>query len=144
MHHPTDRIAHTMAFVTPVVEHWLEREIAQWVGTPRDNNPMIYHIVVNSVVLTLLSCQVRVFNMHIQSKLLQCTPVTGTYSFAGSSVRDSFFLDSKGTFISLISDRILQTTDFVKQVIQNWLLHNVTHSVRDNPPPPKRKPQNQK
>ena len=26
MHHPTDRIAHTMVFVTPVVEHWLERE----------------------------------------------------------------------------------------------------------------------
>ena len=31
MHHPTDSIAHTMAFVTPVLEHWLEREIAQWV-----------------------------------------------------------------------------------------------------------------
>ena len=30
MHHPTDRIAHTIAYVTPVVEHWLEREIAQW------------------------------------------------------------------------------------------------------------------
>ena len=28
MHHPTDRIAHTTAFVTPVVEHWLEREMA--------------------------------------------------------------------------------------------------------------------
>ena len=27
MHHPTDRIAHTTAFVTPVVEHWLERDI---------------------------------------------------------------------------------------------------------------------
>ena len=27
MHHPTDRITHTMTFVTPVVEHWLEREI---------------------------------------------------------------------------------------------------------------------
>ena len=26
-----DRIAHTTAFVTPVVKHWLEREIAQWV-----------------------------------------------------------------------------------------------------------------
>ena len=24
MHHPIDRITHTMAFVTPVVEHWLE------------------------------------------------------------------------------------------------------------------------
>ena len=29
-HHPTDRIAHTMTFVTPVVEHWLEREIAPY------------------------------------------------------------------------------------------------------------------
>ena len=29
MHHPTDRIAHTTAFVIPVVEHWLEREIAE-------------------------------------------------------------------------------------------------------------------
>ena len=25
------RIAHTMTFVTQVVGHWLEREIAQWV-----------------------------------------------------------------------------------------------------------------
>ena len=24
MHHPTDRLTHTIAFVTPVVEHWLE------------------------------------------------------------------------------------------------------------------------
>ena len=31
---PTDRITHTTAFVTPVVEHWLEREIAQWVHPP--------------------------------------------------------------------------------------------------------------
>ena len=31
MHHPTDRITHTKDFVTPVVEHCLEREITQWV-----------------------------------------------------------------------------------------------------------------
>ena len=31
MHRHTDRIIHTTAFVTPVVEHWLEREIAQCV-----------------------------------------------------------------------------------------------------------------
>ena len=43
MHHPTDRIAHTTAFVTPVVEHWLEREIAQWVHPMKDrsDNPMM-------------------------------------------------------------------------------------------------------
>ena len=26
MHHPTDRIIQDKAFVTPVVEHWLERD----------------------------------------------------------------------------------------------------------------------
>ena len=30
------RIAHTTAFVTTVVEHWLEREIAQWVRPMKD------------------------------------------------------------------------------------------------------------
>ena len=37
-----DRIAHTTAFVTPVVEHWLKWEIAQWVYHPmkdRSNDP---------------------------------------------------------------------------------------------------------
>ena len=38
MHHPTDRIAHTTAFVTPVVEHWLEREISQWVHPMKDRS----------------------------------------------------------------------------------------------------------
>ena len=38
MHHPTDRSAHTTAFVTPVVEHWLEREIAQWVHPMKDRS----------------------------------------------------------------------------------------------------------
>ena len=38
IHHPTDRIAHTTAFVTPVVEHWLEWEIAQWVHPMKDRS----------------------------------------------------------------------------------------------------------
>ena len=38
MHHPTDRIAHTTAFVTPVVEHWLGREIAQWIHSMKDRS----------------------------------------------------------------------------------------------------------
>ena len=38
VHHPTDRIAHTTAFVTRIVEHWLEREIAQWVHPMKDRS----------------------------------------------------------------------------------------------------------
>ena len=33
---PTDRITHTTAFVTPVMEHWLQREMARWVHPMRD------------------------------------------------------------------------------------------------------------
>ena len=35
-------IAHTTAFVIPVMEHWLEREIAQWVHPMKDrsNDPL--------------------------------------------------------------------------------------------------------
>ena len=38
MDHPTDMIAHTTAFVTPVVEYWLEREIVQWVHPTKDRS----------------------------------------------------------------------------------------------------------
>ena len=38
MHHSTDRITHTTAFVTPVVEHWLEQEIAQWAHSMKDRS----------------------------------------------------------------------------------------------------------
>ena len=43
MHHPTDRIAHTMTFVTPVVEHWLDGEIAQWVLPLKDQSDYPSH-----------------------------------------------------------------------------------------------------
>ena len=38
MHHPADRIIRTSVFVTPVVEHWLELEIAQWVHPIKDRS----------------------------------------------------------------------------------------------------------
>ena len=41
MHHPTYRITHTTAIVTPVAEHWLEQEIALRVH--RTMNERSYH-----------------------------------------------------------------------------------------------------
>ena len=55
MHHPTDKIAHTTAFVTPVMEHWLEREIAQWVhheGLEEEGNILFNH-ALNTFYLRL-------------------------------------------------------------------------------------------
>ena len=49
-------IPHTTAFVTPVVEHWLEREIAQWVlirvMRTRQTRLLVYKQVVASWTLT--------------------------------------------------------------------------------------------
>ena len=55
MHHSTDRITHTTAFVAPVVEHWLEREIAQWVDSKRGNQLPSLH----GLLFPIRSCQVR-------------------------------------------------------------------------------------
>ena len=38
MHHPTDRIAHTTAFVTPVVEHWLDGMRNSSMGPPHEGS----------------------------------------------------------------------------------------------------------
>ena len=51
MHHPIDRIAHTTAFVTPVMENWLEQEIAQWVST--FNNIFIPLLFLDKLVIEI-------------------------------------------------------------------------------------------
>ena len=45
MHHPTDRITHTTAFVTPVMEHWLEQEIQMLL----QNNLPLKTLKINSI-----------------------------------------------------------------------------------------------
>ena len=57
MHHPTDRITHTTAFVTPVVEHWLEREIPQWVHPMKDRSDDPSHALPLSYVPLLQAQQ---------------------------------------------------------------------------------------
>ena len=60
MHHPKDRIAHITAFVTPVVEHWLEREIAQWVHHEGSNRRIMsessYHGATSRSLNTNNTC----------------------------------------------------------------------------------------
>ena len=70
MHHPTDRMTHTTAFVTPVVEHWLEREIAQWANDRicfvRNMNAVPFHpslallrLLQTPVGLLVLPCTIQ-------------------------------------------------------------------------------------
>ena len=51
MHHPTDRITHTTAFVTPAVEHWLEREILLYCFSQIARWPHGLHCLYTSRVL---------------------------------------------------------------------------------------------
>ena len=54
MHHPPNRITHTTAFVTPMVEHWLKREIAQWVHhkNKRSDHPSYHERTIKSKIVT--------------------------------------------------------------------------------------------
>ena len=91
MHHPTDRITHTTAFVTPVVEHWLKREIAQWVHPMKDRSDDPSHheqTLLPRSYISLLNL------LYARSYRQGCTSVTH-HSFEGSVL----FNNTLNTFI---------------------------------------------
>ena len=61
-----------MAFVTPVVEHWLEREIAQWVHSMKDrsDNPTTQCTMRECSYHEATSCSV-LFNDALNTFYLQ-------------------------------------------------------------------------
>ena len=73
MHHPTDRITHTTAVVTPVVEHWLEREIAQWVHPMKDRSDDPSHhertLLPQSYISLLIT--IKRPSDHVSSQLVE-------------------------------------------------------------------------
>ena len=64
MHYPTDRIVHTTAFVTPVVEHWLEQQIAESVH----HEWMLYHIGTSCSILPCVCVCVPAYFLKINTK----------------------------------------------------------------------------
>ena len=71
MHHPTDKITHTTAFGTPVVEHWLEREIAREREREKKKKKkkkknyalyLIIHIQNNAICMVLPSLMQNQYN----------------------------------------------------------------------------------
>ena len=80
MHHTTDRIAHTTAFVTPVVEHWLEREIAQGVHPMKDRSDNPSHHERPTINVTLVNNLINAFNTVLTMATLvstNCSSPTG-------------------------------------------------------------------
>ena len=66
--HRQDSTYHTTAFVTPVVEHWLEWEIAQWVHPMKDRSDdpskRIAHVVAATCFLSHYPCGPLLYARH--------------------------------------------------------------------------------
>ena len=56
MHHPTYSITHTTAFVTPVVEHWLEREIVEEEEEEEEENYKQGYMTTKMLVWSNVCC----------------------------------------------------------------------------------------
>ena len=63
---PQDRIAHTTAFVTPVMEHWLEREIV--LTTHHTMSKCSYHGATSRSSITMQQLQI-LLGRHIRYKM---------------------------------------------------------------------------
>ena len=82
MHNPTDRITHTTAFVKPVVEHWLEREIAQWVHpmNDRSDDPSHHERTLRWMMYLATAKRalyVRQTSLLMLCKLVKCVDIGG-------------------------------------------------------------------
>ena len=68
MHHPTDRITHTTAFVTPVVEHWLEKNC--WVQRETKHSPFLVDVYIkkNKKKRTANAKLFEQHNVHLKNK----------------------------------------------------------------------------
>ena len=78
MHHPTDRIAHTTAFVTPVMEHWVEWEIAQWVHPMKDRSDDPLHHKRTLLPQSYISLRTRIQYTHNETRF-KCETCTLFY-----------------------------------------------------------------
>ena len=124
MHHPTDRITHTTAFVTPVVEHWLERKIAQWV----------YMYVCLYIYITTWKEGNVLFNDALHTFYLRLSGVGHAVKDHSDSERENLLRplhrllfpisSTVGIFMHHPSDRIAHTTTFVISVMEyQWVHH---------------------
>ena len=96
MINPIDRIAHIMAFVIPVVEHWLEREIAKWIhheGSGRKEGNVLFNDTLNTFYLRLYGVRHMVKD-HSDSEKGNLLPPH----------RLLFLISSKGSFICTIPE----------------------------------------
>ena len=80
MHHPTDRIAHTTAFVTPVVEHRLEGEISQWVHPMKDRSDDPSHHEQTLKPRSYISLSTA--GSHFEYRCVSLTRLMGTFQLA--------------------------------------------------------------
>ena len=115
MNHPTDRIAHTTAFVTPVVEHWLAQEPC---NGRKDWNVLLNN-ALNIFYLRLYGIRHTVKD-HSDSKRGNPLPPHGLL----------FPINSKGSFyMHHPTDRIAHTTAFVTPVMEHWLEREIAQMM---------------
>ena len=74
IYHPTDRITHITAFVTPVMEHWLEREIYQWVPFYKDIG-QLFILLIKTIIIYITSVLVFLYGPTEQGdKFIRLAP----------------------------------------------------------------------
>ena len=96
MHHPTDRITHTTAFVAPVVKHWLEREIAQWVHPMKDRSDdpeqkkgnVLFNNILNTFHSQICSIRREVKDLTASSELFPISS-KGSFTSCGALVEEN-------------------------------------------------------
>ena len=139
MHHPTDRITHTTAFVTPVVEHWLEWEIAHWVHSMKDRSDDPSHheqtlLPRSYISLLLLTWQ------HIHLFIKKTTTVTNLFEYnfeKYNPIKNNLITRNNNAGVCMCAYRDTHTFPLDKKnkkTLDGYFKHFITQILF--PPPP--------
>ena len=85
MNHPTERIIHTTAFVTPVVEHWLERAyLHRCKQICLTFFPVFHAVILNFTVIVKVNLKNRLKNrpfVSVPKRLENCLKAVHIYFY---------------------------------------------------------------
>ena len=138
MHHPTNRIAHTTAFVTPVMEHWLEREIAQWVHPMKDRSddpsqhewtllPRSYISLPGKLETKLVCITLMSFMTDLEQQMLYpqgaiCSVSQSDFPHTSSVTATQFWNVKRWLLINLHRTAVIANQNFENKLFQTHVL----------------------
>ena len=126
IHYPTDSIVHTMAYVKPIVERWMERKITEWVHHEESIRRLNAHFDQKALVVKTALRGCGIDELSHAPCYLDRSRVTST-SFRGKRFEDDNELITAGARCSSVVQWVVGSILYVVDPLSYFSFQPVLH-----------------